>query len=496
MTYEVVVVGGGIGGLTVAALLAARGVNVCVLERESSLGGCLAGFEKFGYNFDPGVGLYPLWQPGAIHARVFAELPVEPPEVQPLEPAYVVRLPDHSEVSLKAKWEDFEENLAAVFPECAQQAIEFYREMERISDALRTALRRVPDFPAVGSLKQLYALRPKFLMAAQIVKAKDDTVLKHLEGASLRFRRFLDVQLQLLAQSATAECSYLYSALALTIPRQGTFSIRGGAAGLVAKLAESINASGGRIRLDSPVLRLAYNTSGAAVGVDLLSGEAVHASRAIVSNLTIWDTYGKLVGLNRTPADIRKLLGTLRGWGTYLVYAGMDEAAAGRLPHSSLLALTDWQEQHSYNPEMCQFMFAAAPEWDVRAPEGKRAVTVQTFTDVEHWFTFQEDEEQHERQDQSFLEASWRRLHETIPELGSDFEVIETATPRTFYDVTRRKLGMVGSPGYDVSVQGVNCLGYRTFLPNLFMVGDTIFPGAGVAAVTHSALVLANHLTR
>ena len=35
MTHEVVVVGGGFGGLTVAALLAARGVDVCLLERES-----------------------------------------------------------------------------------------------------------------------------------------------------------------------------------------------------------------------------------------------------------------------------------------------------------------------------------------------------------------------------------------------------------------------------------------------------------------------------
>lgn len=495
MTYEVVVVGGGIGGLTVAALLAARGVSICVLERESRLGGCVAGFEKFGYRFDPGIGIYPLWQPGEIHDRVFSELPVEPPEVRPLEPAYVVRLPDGCEVSLTANAEHFEQTLAGVFPECAQQAIEFYREIERISDTLRVALRKVPDFPAAGSLKQLYALSPRFLTAAQIVRAQDHIVLKHLEGASLRFRRFLDVQLQLLAQSTTAECSYLYGSLALTIPRQATFSIFGGAAGLVAKLAESIKTSGGRIRLDSPVLRLAYNTSGEAIGVDLLSGETIHASRAIISNLTIWDTYGKLVGLSRTSAAIRKQLGTLRGWGAYLLFAGMDEAAASRIPNSSLLALTDWQEQHSYNPEVSQFMFAAAPEWDVRGPDGKRAVTIQTFTDVEHWFTFQEDEEQHERQDESFLEACWRRLHESMPELGSDLEIIETATPLTFYDLTRRKLGMVGGIGHSVNFLSSNSPGYLTSLPNLFMVGDTIFPGAGVPAVTHAALALANYLT-
>jgi len=47
-----------IGGLTVAALLAARGGTVCLLERESRVGGCAASFDKFGYTFEQGYGLY------------------------------------------------------------------------------------------------------------------------------------------------------------------------------------------------------------------------------------------------------------------------------------------------------------------------------------------------------------------------------------------------------------------------------------------------------
>jgi phytoene dehydrogenase-like protein len=82
-----------------------------------------------------------------------------------------------------------------------------------------------------------------------------------------------------------------------------------------------------------------------------------------------------------------------------------------------------------------------------------------------------------------------------MPELGSSVEVIETATPRTFYDLTRRKLGMVGGvrnangPSFWLSHPS-----YSTSLPNLFIVSDTTYP-RGIAGLTESALLLANKLT-
>ncbi|HKY29395.1 MAG TPA: FAD-dependent oxidoreductase [Pyrinomonadaceae bacterium] len=448
MTYEVVVVGGGIGGLTVAALLAARGVNVCVLERESQAGGCVAAFEKFGYTFDSSVGLFTDWQPGGIHDRVFSELPVDAPDASPLDPAYVVRLPDGANVPVCSSVEKFEQTLKAAFPEGADRAIEFYRFKDQ-------------NFPA------------------------------GLEGTSLRFRRFIDAQLQLLTQRSSADCSYECASVALGLARQGVFSIRGGAPALAEKLVASIKASGGRIRFNTPVLRLAYDSGGQAVGVDLLSGETVYASRAIVSNLTIWDTYGKLVGLNRTPLEIRKRLSALSSWGVYLLYVGVDEAAAARIPNSRILALTGSQEQ-DYDPETSQFMFSAAPEDDSRAPAGQRAATILTFSDVENWFTFHENEDQHEEQDQAMLEAWWPRIHSAIPELSDGVEVIETATPRTFYDQTRRKLGMVGA----IRNPSVVPVGSNTSLSNVFMIGDSTLACAGVAAVTQAALFLADRLTK
>src|SRR5690348_5897544 len=204
MSYDVVVVGGGIGGLTVAALLSARGVKTCLLERNSQVGGCVARVEFAGHDFDPGMGLYTSFGRGEIYDRIFQELPVEAPQTSLL--------------------------------------------------------------PGTDNY----------------------------------------------------------------------YVIDGGPASVAERLAESIKKSGGNLRLNRPVLRLAYDETGEidrrAMGIDLLSGETVIARKAIVSNLTVWDTYGKLIGLNRTPLETKKLLKTLQGSGAYVIYASLDESAVARLP--------------------------------------------------------------------------------------------------------------------------------------------------------------------
>jgi phytoene dehydrogenase-like protein len=356
--YDVIVVGGGVGGLTVAALLSARGMNTCLLERQSQVGGCIARVEFSGYDFHPGMGLYTSFGAGGIYEKLFSQLPLEPPPVSLLTSPYVQRSVDGTDITL----------------------------------------------------------------------SKDDL-----------------------------------------------YSIDGGPASLAERLAQSIKLSGGRVRLDTPVLRLAYDESNRAIGVDLLSGERVLAGKAIVSNMTVWDTYGKLVGLNRTPPEIKKHLNTLRGTGVYVVYATLNETAVARLP-GELMRVQDSEGE-----------FTMAISRASNGPKGKRAVTFTCRTEVEPWFAYQSSVEDYEDWDQEALEHFWTRLHRAVPELGSEIEIVETANPRSYYEQTRRKLGMV------LGVDG-DPPAHRTFLPNVFMVGDTVSANATLDSVVETAITVAREI--
>lgn len=379
--YDVVVVGGGIGGLTVAALLSARGVSTCVLERQSQVGGCIARVEFSGLQFEPGMGVYTSFGKGEIYERVFAELPVEVPQTSLVTQPYVVRRADGTDVKLTGD-ESFVDELV--------------------------------------------------------------------------------VELQLRAGLAHA--------------RGPLYAIEGGPATLAERLAESIKRSSGTVRLDTPVLRLAYDQSGEAIGVDLLSGERIAARKAIVSNLTIWDTYGKLIGLNRTPPEIKKQLNALQGTGAYVVYATIEEAAIARLPAERMLVATTPVDTDD--------------DWftEITLAVHGRTVTLKSATDVNEWFTYHASEEEFEESDQAALERFWTKLHAAVPELGSGIEVIETANPRTFYDQTRRKLGMV------MGIQSAKTPSPRTVLPNLFVVGDTVSTFSDLSSVAQTALSVADSI--
>ncbi|HZI20805.1 MAG TPA: FAD-dependent oxidoreductase [Pyrinomonadaceae bacterium] len=500
--FEVVVVGGGIGGLTAAALLAARGLSVCLCERGPRVGGCASSFEEAGFEFEAGGGLYAGWGPGDIHRRVFDELPAPAPEAHLLWPAYVVRLGDGTDVRVGLEAREQQEELRRAFPECADAALRFYLEAARVAAPLRAAAVEEPGLAASTRRRRLGLILRHWRAAPRILSAVGHTAARHLAGTSERFRSFVDAQLRLFASTPAERCAYLYAAVALTEAQRGLYSLRGGGQALADSLADSIRLSGGSVLLNTTALRLVFDSAGRAAGVDLLGGVRLGATRAVVSNLTIRDTYDRLVGRERTPPEVAARLKTLRGDGACLVFVGVEEEAAGRLPSERVIAAAAPSANLGEGGAAAEheafaaapFMFSAPTALDAHAPPGRRAATFSTPAEVGHWFGYDAEGEGEEELDRAALAECWSRLHAALPELGAGAEVYETATPRTFYERTRRRLGSAGGLGQSPELFGPRAPTHRTRVPRLFAVGDTVFPGNGVAAVTLSALAAADEI--
>lgn len=65
--YDVIIVGGGFGGLSCGALLAKNGYKVCLVEKNNSVGGLCSSYKKEEFHFDYGAeDIGGLWERGAV----------------------------------------------------------------------------------------------------------------------------------------------------------------------------------------------------------------------------------------------------------------------------------------------------------------------------------------------------------------------------------------------------------------------------------------------
>jgi len=93
---SIIVVGGGIAGLTGAALLAKEGYKVTLVEAHSQLGGCAGTFKRGSYTFDVGATQVAGLERGGIHHRLFNYLDIPLPSAKILDPGCSVALGDGS----------------------------------------------------------------------------------------------------------------------------------------------------------------------------------------------------------------------------------------------------------------------------------------------------------------------------------------------------------------------------------------------------------------
>ena len=199
---SVIVIGGGIAGLTAAALLAKEGLAVTLVEAHHQPGGCAGTFKRGAYTFDVGATQVAGLEPGGSHERIYRHLELPLPAAELLDPACVVDLSDGSTpIQL---WHD---------PKRWQQERQFHFPGSESFWALTAYLHksnwafagRDPVLPPRNSwdlAQTLQALRPATLTSGLLMSKLTVADLLKLCGCAddQRLRKFLDLQLKLYSQ--------------------------------------------------------------------------------------------------------------------------------------------------------------------------------------------------------------------------------------------------------------------------------------------------------
>ena len=128
MDYDVIVVGGGIAGLTASAFLAKAGYSVLLLEKDEKVGGCINSFEREGFIFDGGIRAL---ENSGVLFPMLKQLGIE---VEFVKNNISIGL-ENNVIRLKsmASLDDYEGMLRKYFPDNAADVKKIFKEIEKIS---------------------------------------------------------------------------------------------------------------------------------------------------------------------------------------------------------------------------------------------------------------------------------------------------------------------------------------------------------------------------
>jgi C-3',4' desaturase CrtD len=489
---RVVVIGAGVGGLTAASLLLKAGFSVTVLEAHVYAGGSAGTFFHKGYRFDAGATLAGGFSPGGPHAKVAEILDLTWP-VRPADPAWVVHLPGKQIVQWadQARWE-------AERQEKLPGTEKFWHTQEKLAAISWDISARPFPWPpqSTGDLWTLArALRPATITAAPYLTRTIENVARSSFSANGKFpgkyanlHTFLDAQLLISAQTTADKANALYGSAALDLPRRGVNHVRGGIGNLAGTLTNWFRDNGGELHFRQQVESLVPRADGTAL-VRTNKGMELQAD-IVIANLTPWGLT-KILGESAPASLQRKLQETLPTWGAFTLYLGLEDKALSKEIADHHQVVVDPGRPLGEGNSV--FISLSDVQDDSRAPEGRRAATLSTHTAIPPWWQLKEnDYPAYEARRAEYVERMLAAAERAVPGLRRAMRLCLPGTPVTFERFTRRPMGMVGGFAQESLFAA---RGPATGIPNIWLVGDSIFPGQSTAGVTVGAMRVVKEIT-
>lgn len=487
MQYDVIVIGGGMGGMTAAALLSDASQKTCVLEAAHLPGGCSSSYKKRGGVFETGATTligFDAHQPlRFLSDHLQLDFPIEP-----IDPSMKVMLGDDRALTRYQDLELWIQEAVRVFGQPIEQE-KFWNLAKRISDTVWKVSLKNSFFPPID-LKDWFVLakndpRDVWILPYAFKSVKE--ISREIGITHPDFLRFLDEQLMISAQAVASETPMIFGAPALTYTNYTNYYSRGGLLEFIRVLQRKIEESNGEVKMRRKVIGIDAEPGGGYL-VHTKNGES-YRTKNVVSNLPIWDMPSITQGVMQTWFK-KQSERYSSAWGALTFGILIEDGFPDDLPLHSQLHLPDGESIPGSNSR--SIFVSISKKGDLnRAESGYRTLNISTHVASEDWFSISEKEGEaaYGNRKKEATETVLRLLDRLYP--GFDSKRIKecfTATPVTWQNWVHRFQGRVGGIPQRLSRSLLDWTPAKTPFKGLYLCGDTVYPGQGIPGVTLSGI--------
>lgn len=488
-SYDYVVIGSGIGGLSSAAMLSYYGYSVCVLESHDTPGGVAHAFEKDGFKFDAGPSLWNGMSTKPYNPlREVLELVGEGDTVKYSHyDGWVMHVPEGS-FKFTVGAGEFEPILEKFG---GPNAVKEWKELNEILKPVQKLSSAIPPLTLRSDPSVFLTLLPHLgkLVAGASIAAQVEGPFKDISKKVVKDKflenwfEFLSFALSGLPADSTIAAAVAYTMRDLHQERASLDYPIGGSAAVVEALIRGVRKhKESDIFLNSHVESIVVE-GGKAVGVQLKrKGVVVKAKRAVISNASIWDSM-RLIPPDAVPAEYREASMETPMTGSFVhLHLGIDATGLPKDLESHYTVINKWDPIDApQNHVIISIPSVLDPSL---APPGCHVIHAYAAANepYELWtnLTSRQDYKALKEDRCDFL---WKAIERSIPDVRSRVRVELPASPLTHERFNRRYKGTFG-PALRA---GKMKFPYpKSPLEGLFFCGDSVFPGIGVPAVAAS----------
>lgn len=480
----IVVVGAGIGGLSAAIRLAARGMRVVIVEQNDRVGGKMGEIQAEGFRFDTGpsvITMRPVFEDlFAAAGRTLSDYLT----LLPVDPLTRYFYPDGARLDVTRDLSGLLAQIEALSPPDADGYLRYLAHAVRILRLTSPvfifgppiSLRSLRDFPLHEALR----IDPFRTMAGSIRSFVRDPRLRQLLG---RFATYVG--------ASPYQAPATLNVIAAVELAGGVWYPRGGIYAIACAMERLARELGVEIRLGTPVERIEVR-AGRVRGVTTRAGEFIPAA-GVVANVDVATVYSKLLAPGILPPRLlARTLSRPLSCSGFLLLLGLDRTFPG-LAHHNIFFSRD------YRAEFDDIFRRGIPPAD---PTVYVAITAKTDpahapAGGENWFVMVNAPAIGPAWDWETQAAAYReRVLDVLARFGLDVRpAIRFERMLTPADIERQtgayRGALYGASSNERMTAFLRPHNRSRWVSGLYFAGGTTHPGGGVPMVTLSGAVAA-----